>query len=206
MIKVGVTGGIGSGKTFVCNRLKDRGIPVYNCDDEAKRLMQEDPNIREQLCSLVGNRAYINGCLNKPAIAEFLFASPDNGKKINGIVHPAVKRDFIKWAEQQGRHHIGGGSTATSTPIVAQECALLFEAGFQDTVDAVITVHAPIEVRMERAMRRDNATRQQIEARMLQQLDDEEKISRADYSIINDGKADIEQQIDNILKLITNQP
>ena len=194
MIKVGVTGGIGSGKTFVCNKMKDRGIPVYNCDDEAKRLMQENPTIREQLCSLIGNEAYTNGSLNKSVIAEFLFANPDNGKQINGIVHSAVKQDFVEWASKQ------------TTPIVMQECALLFEAGFQDTVDAVIAIHAPAEVRMERAMRRDHATRQQIEARMRQQLDEEEKVMRADYCIVNDGKADIDKQIDNILKLITNQP
>lgn len=198
MIKIGVTGGIGSGKTFVCNRLKDRGIPVYNCDDEAKRLMQENPSIRERLTSLVGNEAYINGNLNKPAIAKFLFANPNNGKKINDIVHPIVKKDFKQWAENQEKR--------LNIPIVAQECALLFEAGFQDTVDVAIAINAPIEIRMERAMKRDNATRQQIEARMLQQLSDEEKIRRADYHIVNDGTTDIDIQIDNIIKLIINQP
>lgn len=191
MIRVGVTGGIGSGKTYVCNRLKDKGIPVYNCDDEAKRLMQEDPNIRKQLSSLIGNSTYIGGRLNKQAVAAFLFANSYNGKAINSIVHPVVKQDFAKWAEKQ------------NAPLVAQECALLYEACFQDTVDVVIVVNAPVEVRMERAMRRDKATRQQIEARMRQQLDDEEKARRADHIIVNDGKADIDQQIDNILKLIT---
>ena len=190
MIKIGVTGGIGCGKTFVCNLLRDRGIPVYSCDDEAKRLMQESPSIRAQLSSLIGKDAYIDGSLNKTIIAQFLFASPGNGKKINSIVHPAVKQDFKEWAERQ------------QEAIVAQECALLFEAGFQDSVDTVIAIQAPVEVRIERAMKRDNATRQQIEARMQQQLDDEEKIRRADYSIVNDGKADIKKQIDNILKLI----
>lgn len=198
MIKIGVTGGIGSGKTFVCNRLKDRGIPVYNCDEEAKRLMQENPSIRKRLASLIGNEAYINGNLNKPIIAKFLFANPDNGNKINDIVHPIVKKDFKQWAENQEKR--------LNIPIVAQECALLFEACFQDTVDVVIAINAPIEIRMERAMKRDNATRQQIEARMLQQLSDEEKIRRADYHIMNDGTTDIDQQIDNIIKLIINQP
>lgn len=194
MIKLGVTGGIGSGKTFVCNKLRDRGIPVYNCDDGAKVLMQENQTIRERLCSLIGNDAYVDGKLNKTAIADFLFASTDNGKKINEIVHPAVKQDFIHWAEKQ------------HAPLVVQECALLFEAGFQDTVDAVIVIHAPLELRMERAMKRDNATRQQIESRMRQQLDEEEKVRRADYCIVNDGKTDINNQIENILKLINNLP
>lgn len=195
MIKIGVTGGIGSGKTFVCNRLRDRGIPVYNCDDEAKRLMQEDSHIREQLCLFIGSEAYIGDRLNKPVVAEFLFSNPDNGKKINSIVHPAVRKDFADWAEKQHK------------PLVVQECALLYEAGFQDTVDVVVAIYAPTEIRLERAMRRDNATRQQIEMRMLQQHDDEEKIRRADYHIVNDGNTDIDQQIDNIIhKLITNQP
>ena len=194
MIKVGITGGIGSGKTFVCNKLKDRGIPVYNCDDEAKRLIQEKPSIKERLCALIGNDAYIDGTLNKPAIAKFLFTNSDNARKINSIVHPAVKQDFIEWAERQ------------SQPLVIQECALLFEAGFQDSVDAVIAVYAPAEVRIERAMKRDKATRQQIEARMSQQLDDEEKRCRASYVIVNDGKTDIDKQIDYYLNNITNQP
>lgn len=194
MIKIGVTGGIGSGKTFVCNRLKEKGIPVYNCDDEAKRLMQESADIRERLCMLVGSEAYVDGILNKSAIAEFLFASPDNGKKINGIVHPVVRQDFTGWANKQ------------NAPLVAQECALLYEAGFQDTVDVVIAVDAPVEIRLERAMKRDHATRQQIEGRMRQQLDAEEKNDRANYIVVNDGKRDIDQQIDNILKLIINQP
>ena len=194
MIKIGVTGGIGSGKTFVCNRLKEKGIPVYNCDDEAKRLMQENAVIRERLCMLVGSEAYVDGILNKSAIAEFLFASPDNGKKINGIVHPVVRQDFTDWADKQ------------NAPLVAQECALLYEAGFQDTVDVVIDVDAPVEIRLERAMKRDHATRQQIEGRMRQQLDAEEKNDRANYIVVNDGKRDIDQQIDNILKLIINQP
>lgn len=194
MIKIGVTGGIGSGKTFVCNRLKEKGIPVYNCDDEAKRLMQESSDIRERLCMLVGSEAYVDGILNKSAIAEFLFASPDNGKKINGIVHPVVRQDFTDWANKQ------------NAPLVAQECALLYEAGFQDTVDVVIAVDAPVEIRLERAMKRDHATRQQIEGRMRQQLDAEEKNDRANYIVVNDGKRDIDQQIDNILKLIINQP
>ena len=194
MIKVGVTGGIGSGKTFVCGKLKERGIPVYNCDDEAKRMMQECSNIKEELCSLIGNKAYIDGRLNKSAIAEFLFANSENGKKINSIVHPAVKKDFAEWTEKQ------------NAPLVVQECALLYEAGFQSTVDVVIAIDAPVDVRIERAMKRDNATRQQIEARMLQQLDDKEKKRRADYDIVNDGKTNIDKQIDNILKLIINRP
>ena len=189
-MKIGITGGIGSGKSYVCNILKDRGIPVYSTDDEAKRLMAESPIIKEQLCNLLGNEAYnADGTLNKPIIAQFLFASTENAKKINAIVHPVVKEDFRKWAEKQ------------SADIVSQESAILFESGFDDTVDKTIEVYAPKDVRLTRAMKRDNATLQQIEARMSQQMDEEEKRQRADFCIINDGTANLETQINEILKL-----
>ena len=187
MTRIGITGGIGSGKTYVCNLLKQRGIPVYHCDDEAKRLMQESPLIREQLCRLIGSDAYIGHELNKPAIAAFLFDSADNAARVNAIVHPIVKDDFAEWALRQ------------EAPIVAQESAILFEAGFQDTVDATVLIHAPKALRMQRAMQRDHATSTRSEARMAQQTDDEEKRRRADYTILNDGTADLDRQLDQLL-------
>ena len=193
MIRLGITGGIGSGKTYVCHMLGLRGIPVYHCDDEAKRLMQESPVIKEQLCRLIGNEAYTNGTLNKPCIAQFLFADKHHADQVNSIVHPTVKQDFIQWTERQ------------EAPIVAQECALLFEADFTDTVDVTVLVDAPKEIRLQRAMKRDHATADQIEARMAQQMDEEEKRRRADYTIINDGFSDLSGQIDLILEQIKDQ-
>jgi len=187
-MKIGITGGIGSGKSYICQILEQRGIPVYNCDDEAKRLMTESEVIRRSICKLIGDNAYINNVLNKPVIASFLFASKDNGKKINAIVHPVVKEDFLHWSEQY-----------PDNAIVVQECAILFESGFQSTVDKTIEVYAPKEIRIERAMKRDNAKREQIEARMAQQMDEEEKKTLADYCIINDGIQDVNIQIDDIL-------
>ena len=116
MTRIGITGGIGSGKSYVCHLLQQRGIPVYHCDDEAKRLMQDSPVIRRQLTQLIGEQAYINNMLNKPAIAAFLFANAGHAARINAIVHPVVRQDFLRWAERQ------------QTDIVAQESAILFEA------------------------------------------------------------------------------
>ncbi|MBQ6749496.1 MAG: dephospho-CoA kinase [Bacteroidaceae bacterium] len=193
MMKIGITGGIGSGKSYVCNLLKQWGLPVYNCDDEAKRLMTESPIIRHQLTALIGENAYRNNELNKPIIAEYLFANAENAEKVNGIVHPVVKQDFENWTKEQ------------TTPIVIQECALLFESGFSDTVDVTVEIYAPKEIRLERAMKRDNATQQQVEARMASQMDEEEKRAQANYCIINDGKADLNAQIEELFTQLNNQ-
>ncbi len=193
MIRIGITGGIGSGKTYICQRLKQRGIPVYHCDDEAKRLMRESPVIREQLCQLIGNDAYIGQRLNKPAIAQFLFANSDHAAQVNSIVHPVVRQDFAEWVQKQSTH------------IVVQESAILFEAGFQDIVDITVFVDAPKNIRLQRAMKRDQATSEQIEARMAQQMDEDEKRICADYTILNDGTTDIDRQLDQLLKSIENE-
>ena len=191
--KVGVTGGIGSGKSFVCNILRRRGVPVYDCDAEAKRLMIENIEVRRNIVNLVGKDAYItdndSGCvrLNKPVIAAYLFADESHAKAINAVVHPAVKENFGRWASQQ------------DSEIVIQECAILFESGFNDTVDKVIEVYAPKSLRVERAMRRDSSTIQQVEARMRQQMDEDKKRELADYCIVNDGSLDLEKQIDEII-------
>ena len=190
MIRIGITGGIGSGKSYICQLFKQRGIPVYHCDDEAKRLMVESPAIRQQLCQLVGEEAYTGTALNKAAIAQFLFASSRNAAKINGIVHPVVRQDFADWADRQ------------DAPIVVQECALLFESGFQDTVDRTVEVYAPKSLRLQRAMQRDHATAAQIEARMAQQMDEEEKRRRADFCILNDGSTELHPQIDELLEKV----
>lgn len=193
MIRIGITGGIGSGKTYVCQLLQKRGIPVYHCDDEAKLLMTQSPLIRERLIQLLGTEAYMGQELNKPLIAAYLFADEDHAAQVNAIVHPVVKRDFQQWTERQ------------TSPIVAQECALLFETGFQDTVDVTVEVYAPLSLRLQRAIQRDQATPKQIQARMSQQMDEEEKRQRADICILNDGTADLEEQIEHMLNELNNR-
>lgn len=196
MLRVGVTGGIGSGKTFVCKRIEALGFPVYYCDDEAKRLMVEDDDIVRGLIGLIGPDSYIvneeQNCvqLNKPVVAKFLFASSENAQKINSLVHPRVKTDFLNWASKQ------------KSKAVFMESAILFEAHFQDVVDRTVLVTAPMDVKLERAMLRDHSSREQIESRMRQQQDENNIISLVDYLILNDGVADVDSQLHHILKLL----
>lgn len=188
MISIAITGGIGSGKSYVSNLLEQRGIAIYNADNEAKRLMLTDEDIRCDLVDLLGQEVYQEGNLNKPLLASYLFASPEHGAVINGIVHPRVKADFLRWLEEHKHDQIAGF-----------ESAILYEAGFEDTVDKVVVVYAPEALRIERAMKRDGATEAQIKARIAAQMDDEEKCRRADHVVYNDGSAPLDVQLDELI-------
>ena len=188
MICVAITGGIGSGKSYVSAMLEERGIPVYNADTESKRLTLSNAEIRNKLIALLGEEIYANGELNKPMLASYLFASTENAVRINGIIHPVVKEDFKRWLTNH-----------TEKEITAFESAILYEAGFEDSVDAVLVVFAPRELRLERAMKRDKATREQIEARMDAQMDEEEKCRRADFVVYNDGSLPLDEQLTSFI-------
>ena len=188
MISIAITGGIGSGKSYISNILQEYGIPIYNTDDEAKRLMVSDEGIRRDLVALLGEDVYVEGTLNKSLLASYLFADAENAARINGIVHPRVKMDFCRWLEQH-----------SDQEIVGMECAILFEAGFDDAVDSVVMVYAPEDLRVERAMKRDHATEAQIRARIAAQLDDEEKCKRADYVIYTDGSIPLDSQLSTLI-------
>ena len=189
-ITLGITGGIGSGKSVVCRLLQLMGVPVYSSDDETKRLMVRDEVIRAGLISLLGPEAYQGEALNKPLIAKYLFASADHAATINALIHPRVKQDFRRWVAEHAGH-----------PIVAIESAILVEAGFTDVVDRVILVTAPVETRIRRAMQRDAASRQQIEQRVERQMADEERSSTAHHIIQND---DFVPLIPQVLALIAS--
>lgn len=187
-LRVGITGGIGSGKSFVCRLLAERGVPVYSCDEEAGRLMENHPDIREALVGLLGTEVYTGeGRLNKPLLAAWLFASSGHAGQVNAIVHPVVKRDFVAWAQRQ------------TVPVVAVESAILFEAGMDTLVDRVLLVDAPREVRLRRTMSRDGATREQVEHRMDCQMPDEERRLRAGDILYNDGRNDLKQDVERLL-------
>ena len=188
MISVAITGGIGSGKSFVSRMLEERGIPIYDTDSEAKRLMLSDEGIRRDLVALLGEEVYQDGVLNKPFLASYLFADSRNAARVNGIVHPRVKEDFRRWV-----------SVHADKEVVGMECAILFEAGFQDAVDAVVMIYAPEDLRIERAMKRDSATEAQIRARIAAQMDDEEKRARADYVVYTDGTLSLDSQLDQLV-------
>ena len=185
MIRIAITGGIGSGKSYVSDLLEKRGIPIYNADNESKRLTVTDVNIREGLIELLGEEVYQEGMLNKPLLASYLFASSENAAKVNGIIHPRVKADFLQWVDEH--RHVG---------VVGLESAILYESGFDDVVDAVVMVYAPESLRLQRAMKRDQASEAQVRALMADQMDDEEKRRRADYVVMNDGSISLEEQLD----------
>ena len=183
-MKIGITGGIGSGKSYICQRLKTRGIEVYDCDSAAKRLIRTSDSIRRQLTQLIGEDTYIGDSLNKVAVARFLLASESNAQAIDHIVHPAVFQDFMDSGMQW------------------MESAILYESGINKLVDRVIVVTAPLEIRIQRVMQRDGITRENVEQWMQRQWSQEEVRNRADYEIVNDGIADIDAQIDIILEKI----
>ena len=180
-MKIGITGGIGSGKSYVCRRLEARGYKVYDCDSAAKRLIRTSPEIRQRLTDLIGPETYQGEVLNKAAVAKFLLASEENAKAIDAIVHPAVFKDF----EESGLQWM--------------ESAILYESGAIQLVDKSIVVTAPEEVKIERVMKRDGITREKVLEWMGRQLPQEEVRRRADFEIVNDGKRDIDEQIEKFL-------
>ena len=187
MITLGVTGGIGSGKSFVSNLLKERGVPVFDCDSQAKRLTVEDESIRRDLVALLGSDVYTAEGLNKPLMASYLFASKDNASRINGIIHPRVRQALREWFLKQ---------SAAGVEIAAMESAILFESGFATEVDRVLMVQAPVEIRCARVIARDHTTLDQVKRRIDSQLSDAEKSQRVDYIIENDGVKSLPEQLD----------
>ncbi|MDC6405529.1 MULTISPECIES: dephospho-CoA kinase [Maribacter] len=183
---IGLTGGIGSGKTTVAKMFEELGVPIYNSDLEAKKLMHTSKTIRKKLVDLFGETAYQEGKLNRAYIAQSVFNDPKLLKRLNKIVHPVVRKHFVKWSETQ------------NAPYVIQETALLFENNAQGLYDKVILVTAPTEVRIKRLLERDNATREEILARMNNQLEDSKKLPLADYVIENIDLEKTSAKVDEI--------
>lgn len=181
-MKIGITGGIGSGKSYVCNLLQQQGYAVYDCDSAAKRLINTSPEIRQGLTKLIGPNTYLDdGRLNKGAVAEFLLASEDNAHAIDHIVHPAVFDDFVKSGMEW------------------MESAIIFESGIYRLVDRVIVVTAPEEVRIQRVMQRDGISREKVKEWMGRQLPQEVVRLLANFEIVNDGETDLNKQLNNII-------
>ena len=181
-MKIGIAGGIGSGKSYVSQKIRDFGYEVYDCDNAAKRLINTSPDIRQKLTALIGPDTYTaEGLLNKRVVADFLLASEANGRAINDIVHPAVFRDF----EESGLEWL--------------ESAIMYESGIYKLVDRVLAVVAPKEVRIQRVMARDNISREKVLEWMDRQMPQKELIHKADYVIVNDGQAEIDKQLKKII-------
>lgn len=183
MMKVGITGGIGSGKSTVCRLFAQKGIAVYDSDAAAKRLMQEDGALRRQLAGRFGEGTFRNGVLDRAYLAGIVFADPQALADLNALVHPVVMRDFDAWAARQEGSY------------VILESAILFEAGLEGYVDKTVAVLAPRELRIERTCRRDGCGADQVVRRIAAQMDDDALSARADYVVVNIFEEDLEPAV-----------
>ncbi|MBW4891370.1 dephospho-CoA kinase [Mucilaginibacter sp. HMF5004] len=185
MLKVGITGGIGSGKTTVSKVFEVLGVPVFYADDHAKRVMVEDQILINAIKQEFGEESYFDdGSLNRKYISNIVFNDAAKLEKLNAIVHPATFRAFDTWVEQVG-----------NVPYILKEAALLFEAASYKLCDKAIMVYAPLETRLNRVTRRDGITKEEVLSRNARQMPDEEKIKLADYTIINDDTALVIPQV-----------
>ena len=175
-LKVGVTGGIGSGKSTVCRLFAMLGVPVYDSDAGAKRLMSSDPALIAAIRERFGAASYRDGVLDRRYLASQVFSSPVALAALNGVVHPAVRSDFRRWAGELGAEY------------VVAESAVLFESGMAREVDEIVTVSAPERLRLERAVGRDRSSEEEVRARMRSQMNDAEREALAGHVIFNDEK------------------
>lgn len=187
---IGLTGGIGSGKTTIAGYFKEMGIPVYIADDGARNVMQSDHVIKE-IKEVFGEKLFENNILNRAKLAEIVFNDSDKLAKLNAIVHPAVKQDFELWLKQH-----------TNSSYVIYEAAILFESGRYKDCDFIISVTAPEEIRIERVLKRDNTTREQVLSRMQMQWKDEDRISRSNFVINNVNHKIAREEVVKILKIL----
>lgn len=192
-MKVGITGGIGSGKSFICTIIEKLGYPVFYSDKEAAKLMNNNPELILKIQELIGLKAYVDNQINKEEISKFIFKDETNRNKLNRIVHPYVFDSFNKWNSQ-----------FSENDIVFNESALLFETGSYVRFDKVILITAPIEKRIERIKKRDKFSEKEIIKRINSQLADQDKIKLADYVILNDEEELLLPKINNLLQGLKN--
>lgn len=191
MIKVGITGGIGSGKTTVCKIFESLGVPVYYADDRAKKIMTSDKTLKADLIHLLGEECYFkNGRLNRKYIGAKVFKNKSLLKKLNKLVHPAVLKDGENWFNKQ------------KGIMALKEAALLIESGSYLYLDKLVVVTAPEKVRLQRVMERDNLSKEAVKEKMKNQLTDDEFLKYADFRIINDGKKLLIPQVRKIYNAI----
>jgi dephospho-CoA kinase len=186
MLKAGITGGIGSGKTTVCQVFETLGIPVFYADLAARQLMQNDPDLKKGIIALFGDESYTDGALNRMYIGSKVFGDPQKLTQLNALTHPAVIRYGQWWMAKQ------------KSPYVLKEAALFFESGSDKDMDVMIGVSAPLPLRMSRIRVREKLTEEQVQERIARQMDEAEKMSRCDYILVNDDRQPV---IDQVLSL-----
>ena len=188
---IGLTGGIGSGKTTIAKLFEVEGIPIYIADEEAKKIMQL-PETISKIGGIFGSEVIVNHQIDKKKLSEIVFNNPEKLKELNAIIHPLVKKHFDDWVKKQ------------KFPFVIKEAAILFESGSYKYCDKIITVTASEETRIKRVMKRDNCTREAVLDRIKNQWSDSQKISKSDYVIVNDDLAEANNQFQVILKKLKN--
>ncbi len=186
MLKVGLTGGIGSGKSLVAEVFRLLGVPVLHADDTAKYLMENDEKLKQAIAQVFGSEVYQNGRLNRPFLASVVFNDKEKLEQLNSLVHPATIAYSNQWAAVQNADYI------------IKEAAIFFESGSYKEMDKMIGVYAPYELRLQRTMQRDKVSEEEVKKRMDKQMNEEEKMSRCDYIIKNDGTVSV---IEQVLKL-----
>ncbi|MEX0312881.1 MAG: dephospho-CoA kinase [Allomuricauda sp.] len=186
MIVVGLTGGIGSGKSTVAKMFRELGVPVYDSDVEAKQLMISSKKVKKSIIALLGKKAYTDEDLNRGYIAKKVFPDPELLQRLNKIVHPAVRTHFLEWTKNQKSNY------------VIQETALIFENGAQDKYDYVLLITAPTELRLQRVMDRDGASKNEVLDRMENQMTDNEKMELADFCIENINLATTQKEVEKL--------
>ncbi len=195
MLKVGITGGMGSGKSTVCNILKNLGVPVFSSDDVGKMLLNNDDYLKSQIKKKFDSDMYTSsGTIDRERMARLVFNNPDELKKLNELVHPRVKAEFDSWCKKNEKK-----------PYVVKEAAILFETDQHKELDKMVTVFCPKEERIRRIIKRDEVTKESVEKRMLHQYSDAERNALADFIIMNDGNEELLPQVKELHELLLNE-
>jgi dephospho-CoA kinase len=191
---LGITGGIGSGKSTVSKLLEINGIPVYNSDIAAKKLSDFSPVIQEKLREKFGPELYKEGFLNRPMLASLIFNQPENLAFVNSVIHPAVEKDFLEWKKDRAEQ-----------AIIGIESAILFESRLRHIVDVSVNISAPLEIRIRRTQKRDNLNKEAVLNRMNNQMSEDERRRLADHIIINDDRQALTPQVEKLIKIVEFQ-
>ena len=189
---IGLTGGIGSGKSRVVALFNTLGVPCYIADVEAKRLMNNQPEVKAAIVDLFGEQAYVDGSLNRNYLSQIVFAKPEKLKALNAIVHPAVAKDFSVWVEQQ------------KAPFVIKEVAILFETGGYKNVDKTVLITAPETIKIERVMLRDSVTADEVKARMRNHWTDAQREPLADFVIENSNWEETAEEVKKLYHTLSS--
>ncbi|MCT4580974.1 MAG: dephospho-CoA kinase [Flavobacteriales bacterium] len=191
MLKIGLTGGIGSGKTTVASIFNSFGIPIYNSDIRAKYIMNHDVELIKAIQHLLGDEAYLNGKINRPYISKKVFSTPALLQQLNQLVHPKVAEDFDHWCNENSH-----------APFIIKEAAILIESKAYLSLDKIIVVNAPEAIRITRVMQRDHTPLEAVKARIKNQISEEERNQYADFIVNNDGKTALIKQVKAIIKAL----